>query len=152
MNERFAGTVRELAAPGDVIWVNDFHLCLVPAYLRAAGSPGRIGLFWHIPFPPPEVFGICQWREELLLGLLGADVLGFQTDDDARNFADCVRRFLDVPVRGLPLRGPPARPLGAGGRPRHRDRRGRRSPRRRAIPRCVSTPARCAPAWAPTSS
>jgi trehalose 6-phosphate synthase/phosphatase len=103
VNERFASTVRRLVAPADIVWVNDFHLCLVPGYLRAAGSPGRIGLFWHIPFPPPEVFGICKWREELLLGLLGADVLGFQTDDDARNFAECVRRFLGVPVGGLPL-------------------------------------------------
>ena len=59
-------------------------------------------MFWHIPFPPPEVFGICQWREELLLGLLGADVVGLQTDDDARNFAACVRRFLGVRVEGEP--------------------------------------------------
>ncbi len=103
VNERFATTVRQLAAPGDTVWVNDFHLCLVPGYLRAADAPVRMGLFWHIPFPPPEVFGICQWREELLLGLLGADVIGLQTDDDARNFADCVHRFLKLPVGGDPL-------------------------------------------------
>src|SRR5262249_35381140 len=60
--------------------------------------PGRVGLFGHIPFPPPEVFGICPWREDLLQGLLGADLIGFQTADDARNFLDCVRRFLDLPV------------------------------------------------------
>src|SRR4029453_2920954 len=83
VNERFAGTVRQLATPGDTVWVNDFHLCLVPAYLRSAEAPVKIGLFWHIPFPPPEVFGICQWRDELLLGLLGSNVVGFQTDDDA---------------------------------------------------------------------
>ncbi len=103
VNERFAGIVRRLAAPGDTVWVNDFHLCLVPAYLRSAGAPAKIGLFWHIPFPPPEVFGICQWREELLLGMLGSDVVGFQTDDDARNFADCVRRFLQLTVHDDPL-------------------------------------------------
>ncbi len=102
VNERFAATVRTLAQPSDTIWINDFHLCMVPGYLRTAGTPGRIGLFWHIPFPPPEVFGICQWREELLLGLLGADVVGLQTEDDAQNFADCVRRFLGVSVSGVP--------------------------------------------------
>ena len=98
VNERFAKTVCELVEPGDTVWVNDFHLCLVPGYLRAACAPVRIGLFWHIPFPPPEVFGICQWREELLSGLLGADVIGLQTDDDARNFASCVTRFLELPA------------------------------------------------------
>jgi trehalose 6-phosphate synthase/phosphatase len=118
VNERFAGTVRHLAAPGDTVWVNDFHLCLVPAYLRSVAAPVKIGLFWHIPFPPPEVFGICQWREELLLGLLGADVVGLQTDYDARNFADCVRRFLRLPVRGDPpvisLPGRSVRAVGHG--------------------------------------
>jgi trehalose 6-phosphate synthase len=102
VNERFAGTVQGAASPGDTVWVNDFHLCLVPGYLRSAHPRGRIGMFWHIPFPPPEVFGICQWREDLLLGLLGADVVGLQTDDDARNFAACVRRFLGVRVEGEP--------------------------------------------------
>ena len=104
VNERFAKTVCELAEPGDTVWVNDFHLCLVPGYLRVACAPVRTGLFWHIPFPPPEVFGICQWREELLSGLLGADVIGLQTDVDARNFAACVRRFLDYPLLEDPLR------------------------------------------------
>src|SRR5262249_56907471 len=55
VNERFADTVRDIATPTDTVWVNDFHLCLVPGYLRAAGTQARIGLFWHIPFPPPEV-------------------------------------------------------------------------------------------------
>jgi len=104
VNERFARTVCDLAQPGDTVWVNDFHLCLVPGYLRTACAPVRTGLFWHIPFPPPEVFGICQWREELLTGLLGADVIGLQTDDDARNFAACVSRFLELPVLEHPLR------------------------------------------------
>ncbi len=102
VNERFADAVGRLARPGDTVWVNDFQLCLVPAYLRAAAVPVKIGLFWHIPFPPPEVFGISKWREELLEGLLGSDVVGLQTDDDARNFADCVQRFLHLPVEGDP--------------------------------------------------
>ncbi len=97
-NERFAAAVQAEAGPGDLVWVHDFHLCLVPGYLRAAGLPARVGVFWHIPFPPPAVFGVCRWRAELLGGLLGADVIGFQTAGDVRNFLESVRQFLDLPV------------------------------------------------------
>ncbi|HEV7735103.1 MAG TPA: trehalose-6-phosphate synthase [Candidatus Binatia bacterium] len=98
-NERFAAGVQAVASAGDVVWVNDFHLCLVPGFLRAGPIPLRVGVFWHIPFPPPAVFGICQWREALLTGLLGADVIGLQTQEDADNFLACVRQFLDLPAR-----------------------------------------------------
>src|SRR5262249_10833452 len=93
--------------PGDIVWVNDFHLALVPGLLRAAGATARLGIFWHLPFPPPALFGVCPWRTELLGGLLGADVVGFQTDEDAVNFLACVHRFLDRPVNDPP----PAVPL-----------------------------------------
>src|SRR5262249_36736675 len=101
-NERFAAAVRAVAEPGSVVWVNDFHLCLVPGLLRSAGVPLRTGLFWHLPFPPPSLFGICPWRTELLGGLLGADLIGFQTALDVRNFLDCVRHFLGLPVPAAP--------------------------------------------------
>src|SRR5207237_247602 len=97
-NERFAAVVQASVTPGDLVWIHDFHLCLVPGLLRAAGVRARLGVFWHIPFPPPTVFGILRWREELLGGLLGADLLGFQTDADVRNFLASVRQYLDVPV------------------------------------------------------
>ena len=96
-NERFAAAVRADAAAGDLVWVNDFHLSLVPGLLRAAGVPVRVGLFWHLPFPPPSLFGVCPWRTELLAGMLGADLIGLQTDGDTQNFLDCVRHFLDLP-------------------------------------------------------
>jgi trehalose 6-phosphate synthase len=83
-NEAFATEARGHLAAGDLVWVNDFHLALVPGFLRAAGVPARVGAFWHIPFPPPAVFGICPWRTDVLGGLLGADVVGFQTDADVR--------------------------------------------------------------------
>ena len=95
-NERFAAAVRAEVSAGDLVWVNDFHLSLVPGLLRAAGTPVRCGLFWHLPFPPPSVFGVCPWRTELLAGMLGADLIGLQTEDDAQNFLDCVRHFLDL--------------------------------------------------------
>ena len=97
-NERFAAVVRAEAAAGDRVWVNDFHLALVPGMLRTAGAPGPMGVFWHLPFPPPSVFGVCPWRAELLAGMLGADVIGLQTDGDVQNFLDCVRFFLDLRV------------------------------------------------------
>ncbi len=105
-NERFAAGVQAVAKAGDVVWVNDFHLCLVPGLLRAGREPLRVGVFWHIPFPPPAVFGICQWREALLEGMLGADVIGFQTKDDVDNFIACVRQFLHVTVRGSRVQMP----------------------------------------------
>jgi alpha,alpha-trehalose-phosphate synthase [UDP-forming] len=103
-NERFATAVRSATAPGQRIWVNDFHLCLVPGMLRAADVAARLGVFWHLPFPPPALFGICSWRADLLAGVLGADLIGFQTEDDVRNFLDCVVHFLDLRVAGDPPR------------------------------------------------
>jgi trehalose 6-phosphate synthase len=97
-NAQFASLVRSEAGDGDLVWVNDFHLCLVPASLRASGLGARIGMFWHIPFPPPDVFGICPWRADLLAGLLGADLIAFQTDNDVRNFLACVREFLGLSI------------------------------------------------------
>ena len=96
-NERFAAAVRADAAAGDLVWVNDFHLSLVPGLLRAAGVPVRVGLFWHLPFPPPSLFGVCPWRTELLAGMLGADLIGLQTDGDAQNFLDLAPHWAIFP-------------------------------------------------------
>jgi len=101
-NEAFAAEARGRVDAGDLVWVNDFHLALVPGFLRAVGVPARVGAFWHIPFPPPAVFGICPWRTDVLGGLLGADVVGFQTDADVRNFLDCVADFLGLRVNSDP--------------------------------------------------
>ena len=103
-NERFAAAVQAVVRPRDLVWLHDFHLCLVPGLLRAAGVPASVGVFWHIPFPPPTVFGICRWRAELLSGLLGADLIGFQTEPDVRNFLESVRQFLGFPVSDAPAR------------------------------------------------
>ena len=97
-NAHFASLVRAEANPGDLVWVNDFHLCLVPGALRSMDLGVRIGMFWHIPFPPPGVFAICPWRAELLAGILGADLVAFQTDADVQNFLACVRDLLGLAV------------------------------------------------------
>jgi trehalose 6-phosphate synthase len=97
VNQRFALTVARVAPPDATVWIHDYHLLLVPAMLRARRRDLRIGSFLHIPFPPAQLFAALPWRRELLLGMLAADMIGFQTQDDVDNFADSVERL----VRGV---------------------------------------------------
>jgi trehalose 6-phosphate synthase/phosphatase len=86
-NRRFADAVADVARPGDVIWVQDYQLMLVPALLRERLPRARIGFFLHIPFPSSEVFRILPQRRAILKGLLGADLVGFHTFNDQRHFS-----------------------------------------------------------------
>src|SRR5690606_18224480 len=88
------------AAPGAVVWVHDYQLQLVPAILRELRPDVRIGYFHHIPFPPLEIFAQLPWRRQVVEGLLGADLVGFQRSGDAANFVRVVRRFTDLTTRG----------------------------------------------------
>jgi trehalose 6-phosphate synthase len=94
VNRRFAEAAALVAAPGALVWVHDYQLQLVPAILRALRPDVRIGFFLHIPFPPQELFMQLPWREQVLRGLLGADIIGFQRAQGAENFAGCARRLL----------------------------------------------------------
>jgi trehalose 6-phosphate synthase len=78
VNQRFADAAAEVAEPGAAIWIQDYHLQLVPAFLREQRPDLRIGYFHHIPFPPYELFARLPWRNEIVEGLLGADLIGFQ--------------------------------------------------------------------------
>jgi trehalose 6-phosphate synthase/phosphatase len=89
VNRAFADLAAAEAAPDDVIWVQDFHLALVPGLLRARRPNLRIGIFWHVPFPPQSIFRILPWRKELLEGMLGCDLIGFHVESYARCFLDC---------------------------------------------------------------
>ncbi|MFX0538883.1 alpha,alpha-trehalose-phosphate synthase (UDP-forming) [Ornithinimicrobium sp. Y1847] len=100
INERFAEAVAEVAAEGATVWVHDYQLQLVPALLRDRRPDLRIGWFNHIPFPPVELFAQLPWRAQILRGLLGADFLGFQRPDDARNFNRSCRAVLGASVKG----------------------------------------------------
>jgi len=91
VNQRFADIVIDEYEPGDLVWVHDYHLMLVPDLVRQRLPEARIGFFLHIPFPAPEVFRILPWRRELLMGMLGADLVGFHTPSYARHFAAAVR-------------------------------------------------------------
>jgi trehalose 6-phosphate synthase len=100
VNERFAQAAAANAAHGATVWVHDYQLQLVPAYLRALRPDLRIGYFHHIPFPPLEIFAQLPWRKQVVEGLLGADLIGFQRGGDAANFVRIVRRLTDLTTRG----------------------------------------------------
>jgi trehalose 6-phosphate synthase len=92
VNRRFAETCAELAAEDAMVWVHDYQLQLVPQMLRELRPDLRIGFFLHIPFPPTELFQQLPWRRQLLEGLLGADLVGFQLPGGAANFVRLVRQ------------------------------------------------------------
>lgn len=92
VNRRFAERAAEVAAPGATVWVHDYQLQLVPKMLRELRPDVRIGCYLHIPFPPGELFAQLPWRREILEGLLGADLVGFQLPGGAANFLRLVRR------------------------------------------------------------
>ncbi|HEY7483251.1 MAG TPA: trehalose-6-phosphate synthase [Streptosporangiaceae bacterium] len=96
VNERFAEAAATVAAPGAMVWVQDYQLQLVPAMLRRRRPDLRIGFFLHIPFPPYELFQQLPWRRQILEGLLGADLVGFQHPGAVSNFIRLCRRFLDL--------------------------------------------------------
>lgn len=119
VNERFARAAAEQAAPGAVVWVHDYQLQLVPALLRELRPDVRIGYFHHIPFPPLELFAQLPWRRQVVEGLLGADLVGFQRVGDAANFLRVARRWTGLPARRGVLTVP-----GAGDAPSRRVRVG----------------------------
>ena len=93
VNEKFAEVILQNAADGDHIWIHDYQLLLLPEILREKNPSLSIGFFLHIPFPAFEIFRTCPWREELLMGMLGADVIGLHTYDYVQHFLNSVRRI-----------------------------------------------------------
>jgi trehalose 6-phosphate synthase len=91
VNQRFADRAAEVAARGATVWVHDYQLQLVPQMLREQRPDLRIGFFLHIPFPPSELFSQLPWRKQILEGLLGADLIGFQLPGAVGNFTRLVR-------------------------------------------------------------
>lgn len=111
-NERFADAAAKVLrrmSGNPVVWVQDYHLLLVPEMLRKR-SDAPILFFLHIPFPPPELFSRLPWRDEILQGLLGADVVSFHTDRYRKNFVrTCGRLLSDVSASGRQLALPEGR-------------------------------------------
>jgi trehalose 6-phosphate synthase/phosphatase len=100
VNERFADLVARHYQPDDTIWVHDYQLMLVPGLLRQRLPGARIGYFHHIPFPSSEIFRTLPHREELLHGLLGADVVGFHTPSYVHHFSSSLLRLLGLETDG----------------------------------------------------
>jgi trehalose 6-phosphate synthase len=108
VNRRFAEAAMAVAADGGTVWVQDYQLQLVPQMLREARPDLTIGYFHHIPFPAYGLFSQLPWRRQVLEGLLGADVIGFQRVADAGNFARAVRRQLRYVTRASGIHVPQA--------------------------------------------
>jgi trehalose 6-phosphate synthase/phosphatase len=104
VNERFARAIAENYRRGDVIWVHDYHLLLVPQMVRDLIPRARIGFFLHIPFPARELFRVIPQRKELLAGLLGADLIGFHTQSFADNFSAAACSILGLRATSSGLR------------------------------------------------
>ncbi|PHR91147.1 MAG: bifunctional alpha,alpha-trehalose-phosphate synthase (UDP-forming)/trehalose-phosphatase [Leeuwenhoekiella sp.] len=94
VNEKYAEVVLDNIEEGDTVWVHDYQLMLLPALIKKERPDVQIGFFLHIPFPSYEVFRILPWREEILKGLLGSDLIGFHTYDYQRHFLSSVSRIL----------------------------------------------------------
>ncbi len=98
VNELFAEVILKQAEENDTVWVHDYQLLLLPNILREKRPDLTIGFFLHIPFPSYEIIRILPWREEIIKGLLGADLIGFHTYDYARHFISSVKRLLGYDV------------------------------------------------------
>lgn len=97
VNRKFADALLDEMRDSEepVVFVQDYHLALVPQLIKKARPDARVAIFWHIPWPNPEAFGICPWQAELLDGLLGADLIGFHIPLHCNNFMGTVDRALE---------------------------------------------------------
>ncbi len=97
VNKKFAAAVlkeiEDIAEPN--VLIQDYHFALLPEMIKAKRPDARVAIFWHIPWPNPESFGICPWQKEILQGMLGADLIGFHTQFHCNNFIESVDRFLE---------------------------------------------------------
>jgi trehalose 6-phosphate synthase/phosphatase len=97
-NRAFATAALEEVRDHPLIWVHDYHLCLVPRFLREKKADATIAHFWHIPWPDWSVFRVCPQAREILEGLLGNDLIGFQIPMFVKNFMDCVKECLGAEI------------------------------------------------------
>lgn len=124
VNLRFATEVASVAAHGATVWVQDYQLQLVPGILRQLRPDLTIGFFLHIPFPPPEIYRQLPWRDEMLRGLMDADLIGFHLVSNVRNFVELCRSYDfeisgDITIReaGITITTPSGHKLGVGAFP-----------------------------------
>ena len=99
-NEKFAeALLKEIAdEESPLVLIQDYHLALLPLLIKEKRPDARVAIFWHIPWPNPEAYGICPWRQEILIGMMGADIIGFHIQFHCNNFLDTVDRFLESKI------------------------------------------------------
>ncbi len=97
VNRKFAQSILEevAAAKDPLVLIQDYHFALLPRFIKEERPDARVALFWHIPWPNPESFGICPWQRELLYGMLSADLIGFHIQYHCNNFLDTIDRVLE---------------------------------------------------------
>ncbi len=100
VNRKFTNAVLEEIEdiPKPVVLVQDYHFALLPSMLKEKRPDARVAIFWHIPWPNPETFGICPWQRQLIDGLLGADLIGFHIQSHCNNFLNTVDRTVESRV------------------------------------------------------
>jgi trehalose 6-phosphate synthase len=100
VNEKFAAAVLEeiAGAESPMVLIQDYHFALLPALIKRERPDARTAIFWHIPWPNFEAFSICPWQDELLLGMLGADLIGFHTQYYCNNFLDTIERAIEARI------------------------------------------------------
>ena len=101
VNERFSQAIlEELEGLPGLVWIQDYHLALLPLLLKQQRPDLTVALFWHIPWPPHDIFRICPQRKELLSALLACDQIGFHLNRYRQNFLKCAERELDAKIQG----------------------------------------------------
>ncbi|MBI4688552.1 MAG: trehalose-6-phosphate synthase [Nitrospirae bacterium] len=100
VNEKFAEALLEEIADEEspLVLIQDYHFALLPLLIKEKRPDAKVAIFWHIPWPNPEAYGICPWRQEILIGMLGADIIGFHIQFHCNNFLDTVDRFLESKI------------------------------------------------------
>ena len=100
VNAKFADAVLEVIADTDnpAVLIQDYHFALLPRFIKEKRPDAHVALFWHIPWPNPEAFGICPWQTEILDGMLGADLVGFHTQFHCNNFLETVDRVVEARI------------------------------------------------------
>lgn len=96
VNNKFYETLSKIYENGDLIWIHDYHLMLLPGIIRQNIPDARIGFFLHIPFPSYEVFRLLPWRKEVLSGIIGSDLIGFHTFGYVRHFLNSIQRIIGM--------------------------------------------------------
>lgn len=100
VNEKFADALLEeiVGEEAPLVLVQDYHLALLPSLIKEKRPDAKVAIFWHIPWPNPEAYGICPWRQEILQGMLGSDIIGFHIQFHCNNFLETVDRFLESKI------------------------------------------------------